>query len=295
MLTERQLKLRKSGLGSSEIAAVCGENPHSTPHEVWLEKRGLSTFEGNLATWLGHELEPVLARRYTIETGIPLRRGRGTKRAKGHPFALATIDYEALPGSQNGAGRDVTGTIVECKHVGIRVSHHWEKGDEGVPAYVQIQAQWQMGVCERTHCDVAMLLGGLNEFRIYPIEFDPAMFASLLEIGRRFWEQNVLGGEPPATDATEACRLALIERYRLNRTPLDDAPDGFAELCEEREQWRLERKALEEKQAKRDNEIRRIIAEREGLRSEFGVVTHKENVNGVRGLRFYARKESKAA
>ena len=42
---------------ASEAGAVMGVDPYCTPYELWLRKKGLSTFEGNVATEYGHKHE----------------------------------------------------------------------------------------------------------------------------------------------------------------------------------------------------------------------------------------------
>lgn len=54
--------MRNETIGSSEIAAVLGLDPHRTPYDVWLTKTGEQPeFAGNEATKRGHILEPAVA------------------------------------------------------------------------------------------------------------------------------------------------------------------------------------------------------------------------------------------
>jgi putative phage-type endonuclease len=286
MLTAEQIELRKTGIGSSEIATICGENPFKSPHDVWLAKRGLVEEEtDNLSADLGHALEPFVARQYEVDSGRKVRRHQETLRLAGSEFALATIDYETDDSEQR---------IVECKTVGGRVAHHWEKSDRGCPPYVQIQAQWQMGVLGRERCDVAALFLGFTDFRVYCLQFRPDVFDSLLTIGAEFWAR-VQAGEPPSVDESEACRRALLERYQWKRTELELAPAGFDELLVERAETKKECDRLEKRLGLIENEIRAQIGEGAGFYSDWGRVTHKEDINGKRSLRFYAAAARKKA
>lgn len=199
MLTSEQVERRSHGLGSSDMSAVASENPYWDVHRVWLVKRGLlDTSEPTDATWLGHEMEPIVAKRYTIETGVELDDGPGTVAHPDHPWALATTDREYADRSR----------IVECKWVGQRVAWHWTLEAAGAPPYGIIQGQWQMFVRSIPRLDVAVIFGGTADFRIYELHRDDAMIAALVKIGERFWFELTLAdlGALPLTAAWKAAR-----------------------------------------------------------------------------------------
>lgn len=64
-LTAEQTSIRSRGVGSSEIGAVAGVNPYQSIHDVWLTKRGLATFTGNLATRMGSMIEDAIIHEYS--------------------------------------------------------------------------------------------------------------------------------------------------------------------------------------------------------------------------------------
>lgn len=45
---EEWLQVRKSGIGSSEVATIVGLNPWETPYQLWRRKVGLDTRSGNI-------------------------------------------------------------------------------------------------------------------------------------------------------------------------------------------------------------------------------------------------------
>ncbi len=290
MLTDEQIAMRRSGLGSSEVAAVVGEHPYNNTHRVWLLKRGLiDDTTPNDAMWLGNEMEPIIAKRYAQETGVSIVRGPGTVQHPEHPWAMATTDYEWADASR----------IVECKWVGGRTMAHWTMDADGAPPYVMLQQAWQMFVrsAQRAaadlppieRADTAVIFGATAEFRIYEFAHDHAVTAALFAICQRFWGW-VQSGEAPPVDGSEDARRVLTELYQRNRAPLKPAPA-------EAEQWFWEYiragEAADAAEAARElagNHLRKLIGDAEGIEGHFGKVTWKANKIGVRALKPYPRK-----
>ena len=202
---EDWLAVRKQGIGSSDAAAAVGLNPYKSQLELWLEKTGR---DGNLpktdphdeespAYW-GNLLEPIVAAHYTKRTGNRVRRINAVLQ---HPdpdkaWMLANIDREVTSAS------DVQ--ILECKTAGINGARLWK---EGVPEYVQLQVQHQLGVTGKTAADVAVLLGG-QHLEIHRIERDEALIVRLVQLEKQFWDY-VETDTPPPADGSESAELAL--------------------------------------------------------------------------------------
>ena len=67
---EEWLKIRESGIGSSEIATIVGLNPWETPYQLWRRKLGIDPpKQENFAMKAGHYLEDAVARFWSDETG----------------------------------------------------------------------------------------------------------------------------------------------------------------------------------------------------------------------------------
>ena len=67
---EEWLEVRKSGIGSSEVATIVGLNPWETPYQLWRRKRGLDAPKPeNFAMKAGHYLEDAVSRFWADETG----------------------------------------------------------------------------------------------------------------------------------------------------------------------------------------------------------------------------------
>lgn len=198
-LSDEDRSIRATGIGSSDIAAIADMDPHRGPTDVWLDKLGLAPRRETIAQWSGHKLEPVIAEMYAESTGARLVDGGGTVRHPEAEWAVASPDRKSNPGPAD---------IVEIKNVGaFALRFWWRDGKFVAPPEKAIQAQWQLAVCGGERVHLAALLGG-TEFRIFSIERDDEMIALLLDIGERFWRDNVLARVPPDDDP-EARKEAL--------------------------------------------------------------------------------------
>lgn len=182
-LTPEQVLLRMSGVGSSEVPAICDIYPRtwkarSTPDSVFAEKLGGPGFEGNARTRVGERLEPFVALWWSEDNKRPTRRFGETVRHPKYPFALATPDYVT---------DDPAEEIVECKVVSYFVGKHWN----GEPApWSYLQLIWQLGVTGKPRGHLAAHVQGGDELvRSYPVEFDPDLFANALSVVSRFWDR----------------------------------------------------------------------------------------------------------
>ena len=217
-LTDEQVALRSSGIGASEIATILGENPYSSPHDLWMDKLGLRPpFKGNAATRAGQMLEPVVADWYSDHTGASLKYAGGeTLRHPDHPWMLATPDY--LRRSKPHSSKLVA--VVEIKTAGVHMAKEWgPQGSDEVPERYILQVHQQMAVLDALGvvpgvqvADIAVLLGG-RDFRCYRVERDSQVEEAIIEAGGRFWEGHVLPQDPPPTDMSPGCAAWQARRY----------------------------------------------------------------------------------
>ena len=87
------LRLRKTGIGGSDVGAICGVNKYSSPVKIYQDKTTDTITEiNNEATRIGHDLEDYCARRFMEETGLKVRKSNFMYRSTEHPFMLADVD-----------------------------------------------------------------------------------------------------------------------------------------------------------------------------------------------------------
>jgi putative phage-type endonuclease len=197
------LKVRKSGIGSSDAAAAVGLSPYKSQLELWLEKTGRDSEleqpdpkDTTHPVFWGTLLEPIVAAAYTQQTGNRVRKINAVLRHPTVPFMLANLDREVV-GAQGVQ-------ILECKTAGEFGSRLWR---DGVPEYVQLQVQHQLAVTGKHAADVAVLLCG-QSLQVFRIERDDALIGRLVELEARFW-QYVETDTAPAVDGSESADRAL--------------------------------------------------------------------------------------
>jgi putative phage-type endonuclease len=254
-------RLNTHGIGASEISAICSMNPYASPWDVWQSKLGLappiSDDDSEALEW-GHRNEPAIRQKYADTTGALLYVPPESLYHDEHTWARATPDAVVLVGPVE---RPRWSHLVQAKNVGYWPGKDW---NDGPPAYVQLQEQWEMLVTGLVRADVAVLIAG-SEFRVYTILRDDKMIADLVAIGAEFWGR-VERKEQPPIDASEACRKHF--ESRLNAA---SAAELIAdeELEAEMAAWHakhLEAKRIERDMDKLRNNLRRALGDAQASR-----------------------------
>lgn len=186
MNEERQAWLaeRQKGIGGSDVAAMLGLSKWKSPYQLYLDKRGeLPEQDDNEAMYWGRELEPVILKRYELETGLPVTTGEGILEHPDYPFMRANLD-----------GRVDGERIVEIKTA--RSGDGWgEIGTAEIPLSYALQCQWYLFITGAAIADVAVLIGG-SDFRMYQVRDDLELQEMLKNVAIEFWER-VQAGIPP--------------------------------------------------------------------------------------------------
>lgn len=214
-ITDREAWLaeRRRYLGATDVAAIVGLSPYSSPLTVWLEKTGRAEPQPMSAVMLrGLRLEPYIAQLYSEEQGEPVVRAEPVQ----HPqcsYLRATPDYRVA------GPDDPIPYYVECKSHSPRVAHEYgPEGTDEAPDREVVQVQWQMHVAlerERPYggdpvtADLAVLFG-VDDFRVYSIRYDGELASALEESARRFWRNHIDAdiAPEPAGMAAEADAIA---------------------------------------------------------------------------------------
>ncbi len=194
--TEDWHATRATGLGGSDIAAICGLNPYTSPLAIYHAKTGnLAPRETNPAldeaALMGHLLEPVVAQRFADITGLPAIDNPGTLRHPDIPFALVNLDRATEEADEIGA--------LELK---TRSSYALNEWLADVPVDVQIQVQWQLFVTGWQFAYVAALIGGQRTI-VHRLDRDHEMIDHLVSIAGEFWGW-VQDRTPPPVDGSVA-------------------------------------------------------------------------------------------
>lgn len=227
MLTEEQIEARRSGLGGSDMAAVLGIDPYKQAIDVFYDKRPdiaaeagyvPDVVEGDHVDFGNYVEEPV-AQLYAKRMGVKVRRSNIHHQHKTAYWLKASIDRK-VEGLQRG---------LECKSVNWRLADRWgEDGGDGVADYYMPQCFSYMLVLNYPAWDVAALIGGATDFRIYHLQRDQEWDDIILDGSRDFWLNHVEKGIPPAIDlehgkAAETLRKAYSLVNDESITLPDDA------------------------------------------------------------------------
>jgi predicted phage-related endonuclease len=223
--------------------------------KVFVEKRGIVLPEkGDEATkaW-GHTLEPVIANWYELNQGVELL-PCGTMQSESHPLIFCTADYKIVGRSR----------ALEIKNVGSFMKWHWDDGDaDGIPDYVraQVSIQAYIGGYEDGH--VCASLAGAAP-RIWQVQADRELAERLIDMGEKFWRDNVERDEPPTDQRDgDAFRAWLSARYPQppERVVVEEIPDDVRAMA----LARIEHASLKAKHEKSKKEIDAILMSRLGL------------------------------
>lgn len=278
MLTAEQKEMRRSGIGASEIAAVCGLSPWQTPLEVWMRKTTpsraplIENEPASPAAEVGRALHNALRALYTVRTGIALVEAT-TMRHPDYPFVLATPGALSCDGTRG----------LEIKCVGARMLGDWDNGGSGVPAYVELQCRQNMAVTGRRSWDVGALLGG-TEFRIFTVPRDLELEELLLQSAVEFWSAYIEGDTAPPEPDPDKRRLYLNAFYRGQNgktcaAPTD--PQQFATLCHGLAQVNDELKSLDRQKKMLENALCTMVGDGYGLESEAGKFLWMKQPGGI--------------
>lgn len=279
------LAARRSGVGSSDAAAILGLSTWHSPFSLWCEKVGL--IEPNPPTeWTewGSRLEPLIVDRLSVETGVPYMRQEHTIVTHAeHPTLFCTPDALTV----NEDGEIVFGYYAaEVKNVSAYKRADW---DEGVPLIYECQVQHAMDCMGLAEMHVGALFGG-NEFLWTTVERDDGWIEMvrpvLLDFARRVAEED-----PPEVGADDA--RALAEMYDAPVAESVSLDGGGLPLT-----WRYHAISDSVKRRKRlMDEIKNDIRSRMG-NAEIGVLpdgrrwTWKPTKKGTRVLRAPGKEES---
>lgn len=250
------LRLRQSGIGGSDAAAVLGLNKWRSPLDVWSDKvTAVQDSEAGEAAYWGMVLEDVVAKEFAARTGLSVRRRNFMLRSIANPYMLANID------------REIVGEAVglECKTASAYRREEWS-GEE-IPVEYIVQCQHYMAVTGYAAWWIAVLIGG-NTFVYKRIERDEEIIAMLLEQEGRFWRDYVVPKVMPPADGSEACTKALGELYPYSNGASVDLDSESETLLTKRQRLKERLEALDKEINAIDNTIKAKLGEAESGRAK---------------------------
>lgn len=140
-------------IGGSDVSIIFGENPWTTPLELWRIKKGLMKPDqsGNEdQKEMGHMLEPIVAHWYGKKSDNLVIPDTGLYQHADYPYALANLDYRMQePGGTKG--------VLECKTTNYHKAEDWS--NDAVPYYYELQVRFYLAVMDLEIADICCLWG----------------------------------------------------------------------------------------------------------------------------------------
>lgn len=238
------LKYRKKGITGTDAGAICGLNPYSSAFQIYQDKitDEIEEFD-NESMRQGRDLEEYVARRFSEETGLKVRRANAIFQNEENPFMLADFD-RLIVGQKAG---------LECKTVSPYSSDKWNDGN--IPLHYQMQVQHYLAVNGFDCWYIAAVVFG-REFLIRKIERDEELINYLIDIERGFWYNNVLAGIMPEPDGSDNCSEMIAKMYFKGQENKTINLSGYKEILDRRADLDKLIKKMEKEKKEIDQKIK---------------------------------------
>ena len=227
MTNERWLECRMHGprgdipytVGGSDVAAIFGVSPWTTPMELWLIKKGrmkppVKSNANQLE--MGHLLEPIAAHWYAKKTGNIVTEDTHLYQHADHPYALANFDRRFTRTTDGEPG------ILECKSCTYHKADEW--ADDAIPLYYEFQLRFYLAVADVNIGAFSAVWGNNpdNDLAIPDIVRDKAKEDMIFDrLEEWIWS---LEHDKPPTMADVAPKLAMESLARIYGTSKSGLP-----------------------------------------------------------------------
>ena len=263
--------LRRSGVSGSDIAAIFGCDEWRDQYAVWLEKHGLiSPAEASPRMKLGKYLEQGIAQYYADLKGYEILWCDQTMRHQKREWMIYTPDA-LVKGQKRG---------VDAKIAFWDQRHKWGPTENDIPERVQLQAWWYMAALDYDYWDVAVLIGE-EVPRIYTVERDPVAERAMLARAEEWYIRFIAGREEPPVGGSDFSTNWLKRHYSHHRPDLRDATEEEIGWLEAYASVRDLIKPLEKRKDELENQLRRAVADKEGIEWSNGKFTWKRSKDSM--------------
>lgn len=264
MLTAKQLKERKSGIGGSDCAAVLGLSKWRSPFEVYVDKitppdegevdDGSGGGDGPL--YIGSMLEPFVRSEYAKRAKRVVTKPKAMLRHAKYPWLIANPD---------GIVKDSRGRFDygwEGKVIGTAPDEEWgEEGSDQVPVDYLIQCQHYMLVTGLPRWDLSALIGN-RTVRTYVLNASPKLHEVIIDRTHDFWVNHVQARVAPLfSTADEVRQLFTKARFQSPVQANDDVLVAINALSA----VRAEIKRLEDEASRFEAVVLNHMGEHDGL------------------------------
>lgn len=192
MITDWHLKRSKSITGT-DIAKIYGISKFQTARDLYFAKINNEQISDNLAMWLGRELEPVVAKRFSLDTSFKLIEPESNIEHAKHPYFIANPDYYCIDDKGEKC-------ILEIKTTRTKKDDVWgEEYSEQIPDDYLCQIMWYLYVCNLNTAYLAVLFGG-QTLGIYKHTRDKEFEKKIVKSAYKFYAQHLIKRIPPPVE-----------------------------------------------------------------------------------------------
>lgn len=274
-LSDAQKEIRKGGIGSSEIAALVGENPWMDRHTLWRRKTGREeSIAPNWAIKRGTFLEPAIIRWYEDESGYTVKDPADIDHNKfehikdSHKGTVTHKKWKHIVDSADGIVYDGDTPIrcLEVKTADPMAERKWGVDpDLPVPLHYYLQGIWHCGFWGLSKCDFPVHFG--RDLNIYSIDFDEELFFSLVFEAERFWVNHVEADKEPPPGCSQATKAYLERTFAQRSGRVKDVAitNKSCAIALRLRDAKARAKETEKEVDELQNQLRRVIGEDDGL------------------------------
>lgn len=258
MFSADMLEERRKCITGTDISAIIGCNPWSSPLTVYCEKLGLSQpINDNPAMEWGRRLESIVAEKYYESNRIPLNKG----------YWIRDGIYGGTPDYFH------HNKIVEIKTSG-RVGNWGESGTDQVPEQYICQVQWYMMLKNYREADIAVLIAG-NDYRVYHISYNSELVKYMTAEADKFWKTNVIAQIPPFVTSKNDNKV-IANLYPDNNEEILERP-SLDENAYTLRELKVKKEAIEDVIAYQEGIIKAAIADKAGVTGTQWKATWKQS------------------
>lgn len=191
---------RRNSIGASELAAVMGLSPYSTPLDVYKHKKGIDRPFDPLLSFIGHESEHIIEKWVHQFSGVQVSlQPAFMARSVEYPFIHASFDRVSLDPFMTWQ---------------FKTAHHYtgHKWDDGIPTDIRVQVQAEMLVAGTQRAAVVVWIGG-REFRLFwEVHDERFLREHLIPAARDLWERVNNDDAPPPSTIAEVNSVTTEDR-----------------------------------------------------------------------------------
>lgn len=259
---------RKLFIGASEVGAVCGVDPFTTPLKLYGIKTGLiepDDLSDNEAVEWGTRLERIVSQKFAEKNNCKLIAYKKRYVHPDHLFISCELD------------NIITGTdeLVEVKTANAWAMKKWEKHDE-IPASYVCQVMTQLGLSKRKVGHFAVLVGG-QRYLEKKIVFDQDFYDDLISKVVTFWKMVQDKTPPMATSDDSEALLSLYPRHDFDK--MTEGTDDLNTAIARRQELSMHIDAMETEKAEVENKLKAVIGENLGIKTQEYMVTWKQQIS----------------